>query len=522
MNVQFTQPGRSFKGASSYYLHDKRTGERPTTSERVAWTETRNLATDRPEVATRLMIATAGDADRLKREAGIRASGRKAEKPVMAYSLAWHPSEKVDRAEMMRAANDSLRTLGLERHQALIVAHRDTAHPHVHVIVNRVSPEDGRLATISPKLGRELARDWAHRYEQDRGQIVSPNRAEKMERIEEKRRQHPDPEKRKEHVAAREASPRATTSTRAQQLREAGAAQNERHRQEWAQVAGRYGARKDEIYRDSRTQIKGEIEAHKAENKPAWRDHFAQERRDRRDIARMEASPHGRLVLAIVAARAERAEGSKTSLATLVMANLISKGHRDAVFDRVFERGRQGLSERLQGRLDDRLKPIIERRSTMLEQASQENKRERAELRERQEPEKAAMREAWRELREVSRSAERAAEARTAPEQAREAARTSERAQEAQRAAERAREAQREAKGQERPREAAREPETRPADRFGWLDQQKAAQARQPEQERQNENQDRFGWLDKSRDERAAEQRERAAREREQDRDRDR
>ncbi len=502
MNVQFTQPGRSFKGASSYYLHDKRAGERPTTSERVAWTETRNLATDRPEVATRLMIATAGDADRLKREAGIRATGRKAEKPVMAYSLAWHPSEQVDRAEMMRAATDSLRTLGLERHQALIVAHRDTAHPHVHVIVNRVSPEDGRLATISPKQGRELARDWAHRYEQDRGQIVSPNRAEKMERIEEKRRQHPDPEKRKEHVAAREALPRATTSTRAQQLREAGAAQNERHRQEWAQVAGRFGARKDEIYRDSRTQIKREIEAHKAENKPAWRDHFAQERRDRRDIARMEASPHGRLVLAIVAALAERAEGSKASLATLVMANLISKGHRNAVFDRAFERGRQGLSERLQGRLNDRLKPIIERRSTTLEQASQENKRERVELRERQEPEKAVVREAWRALREVSRTAE----VRTPPE----------RVQEAQRAAERAREA----KGQDRPREAAREPETRSSDRFGWLDQQKAAQTRQPERDRQNENQDRFGWLDKSREERTVGQQRSAQQDRDQERER--
>ena len=56
----------------------------PSSSERVAWTETRNIASDRPEVATRIMIATAERADQLKAEAGIAATGRKAQKPVLA------------------------------------------------------------------------------------------------------------------------------------------------------------------------------------------------------------------------------------------------------------------------------------------------------------------------------------------------------------------------------------------------------------------------------------------------------
>ena len=33
-------------------------------------------------------------------------------------------------AEMNRAAEETLKALGLERHQALIVAHRDKDHPH--------------------------------------------------------------------------------------------------------------------------------------------------------------------------------------------------------------------------------------------------------------------------------------------------------------------------------------------------------------------------------------------------------
>ncbi len=37
-----------------------------------------------------------------------------------------------------------LKDLGLQDHQAWMVAHRDTAHPHVHVMVNRVHPDTGK------------------------------------------------------------------------------------------------------------------------------------------------------------------------------------------------------------------------------------------------------------------------------------------------------------------------------------------------------------------------------------------
>ena len=61
------------------------------------------------------------------------------------YSLNWAKNEKPDRQEMSRAAEGSLKALGMERHQALIVSHRD-GQPHVHVIANRVEPESGKAA----------------------------------------------------------------------------------------------------------------------------------------------------------------------------------------------------------------------------------------------------------------------------------------------------------------------------------------------------------------------------------------
>jgi len=150
--------GRSFAGVAAYCLHDapEPDDRRPRTSERVGWADTRNLATFRPERAARLMAATARAAPDLKRLAGGSPGGRKLAKPVLHYSLSWARDETPDKGEMNRAVDESLEALGLEGHEALIVAHEDTRHPHVHVIANRVDPETGKAggpAGGSPRRG---------------------------------------------------------------------------------------------------------------------------------------------------------------------------------------------------------------------------------------------------------------------------------------------------------------------------------------------------------------------------------
>ncbi len=170
-----TKGGTSFKGAAAYYLHDKDAE----TAERVAWTETVNLITSDPEKATRVMAATAMAQNELKIEAGIKATGRKLEKPVYVYSLSWHPGEQPDKATMFEAARESLKALGVEDHQALIVCHNDEPHPHVHVIVNRVSMEDGRAANMRGdhlKLSR-----WAESWEKRHGKIWCEARVQNNE-----------------------------------------------------------------------------------------------------------------------------------------------------------------------------------------------------------------------------------------------------------------------------------------------------------------------------------------------------
>ena len=174
--------GRSFAGVAAYCLHDapEPDDRRPRTSERVGWADTRNLATFRPERAARLMAATAKAAPDLKRLAGVARGGRKLAKPVLHYSLSWARDETPDKREMNRAVDGSLEALGLEGHEALIVAHEDTRHPHVHVIANRVDPETGKAATLGNSKLR-LSR-WAEGYEREQGRIRCERRVENNER----------------------------------------------------------------------------------------------------------------------------------------------------------------------------------------------------------------------------------------------------------------------------------------------------------------------------------------------------
>ena len=165
--------GKSFRGCAMYILHDIDTTE---SANRVGWAEMRNLVTNDPHVAWRVMAATALDQDRLKKAAGIKNTGRKSRDHVLHFTLNWEPSEKsgLTKDEMMRAAIGALNAIGAGDRQAMVVAHTDKPHPHVHLMVNRVSPEDGRiLPSSNEKLNLSK---WALEYEQERGEVLCEQR----------------------------------------------------------------------------------------------------------------------------------------------------------------------------------------------------------------------------------------------------------------------------------------------------------------------------------------------------------
>jgi hypothetical protein len=337
MNCSFADhaPGMSFKGAMDYYLHDRREPsetEHRTSSDRVEWTSMRNLATDRTDVATAIMISTAKDANRLKQEAGVKATGRKAKTPVKTFALSWHPDEaaSLDRADMERAANEALQAIGMEKHQAIIICHNDTRHPHVHVVVNRVNPENGKLARCGPNENRALDR-WAYEYERDRGNIVSPNRAEKHERQDRKKRQY-SADERRNHVR-RKKSERVGSSAR-QDHRNRSKELTAKHKKQWADLSIRYQARKGYLRDRWKARIRNERKVYNAANKGLWKQYGRDKWRRKREFDKLDSTFYGRLSLSIQAARLQRASGDPAfkdiGLAKLTWVNLQNARLRNA------------------------------------------------------------------------------------------------------------------------------------------------------------------------------------------------
>ena len=170
MVPRIAENGRSFRGAGLYYLRDKDAE----TSERVAWTHTENMITSDPEKAVKVMAYTALHQRELKEAANVPLTGRKLEKPVFTFSIAWNPEEQPDPDHMLETAKSAVKHLCLDEHEVLYVAHRDEPQPHVHVILNRVNPTTGIAAPLSKT--KELLSDWAYDYEKRNGKIYCQER----------------------------------------------------------------------------------------------------------------------------------------------------------------------------------------------------------------------------------------------------------------------------------------------------------------------------------------------------------
>ena len=180
--------GHGVRGLVAYTTHDQPSaGEpQPTTAERVGLVAGLNLPTDDPHLAGLIMARLAADAEVIKELAGTSSRGRKLKAPFIHLSLSWSPDEpRPDRAEMLRAVEEALKSIGMGACQALVIGHTDTAHPHVHVVVCRVDPETGK-ACGRKNDARKLS-TWAAKYERSRGRVLVPNRIVRREAREEYR-----------------------------------------------------------------------------------------------------------------------------------------------------------------------------------------------------------------------------------------------------------------------------------------------------------------------------------------------
>lgn len=170
MIIRLHPSGKSFKGLAQYLVHDP---EKAQTTERVAWTHTLNCAHDHVPSAVHEMYTTMQVADALKRDAGVR-SGQQVEKSVKHFSLSWDPTDRPSQDHMIATVESFLKHMTWQEHQAVLVAHDDKQHLHVHVMLNVIHPQSGKRFNDSHEWRR--AERWGLAYELERGMVLCGQR----------------------------------------------------------------------------------------------------------------------------------------------------------------------------------------------------------------------------------------------------------------------------------------------------------------------------------------------------------
>jgi Relaxase/Mobilisation nuclease domain len=398
-----TKNGRSFKGAAAYYLHDKRVeGEKiRTTGDRIAWTETLNLATDDPDRAWKMMAHTAMAQADLKQAAGVKATGRKLTSPVLAYSLSWHPDERPDRPEQMKAARDTLKAMGLENHQALVVCHNDEPHAHIHILVNRVDPETGVAAGLSNsqlKLSQ-----WALEYEQANGKILCPEREENHKRRQKGEQVDAGRTPRAEYEAGQGASNdnlkfnfvKTEQRQKDAQLKEAGRQMRSSHGRQWGELNRTYGTVRGRMQESTRRLKDKRTLEIKERAKPWWTALFKQQRLDRQNFEAAERGTLGKLWSMAFVFQSIRRQQPDMDVLTLFYT-LLSSAQRRAAFDARQEHDRRELSRHISTEINSECRAIDRKMAGDLAKLRTEYRTQCGTLKAEQVKQQEQIKAAWR------------------------------------------------------------------------------------------------------------------------------
>jgi len=345
--------GKSFKESCRYVLHDKKAE----TNERVEWVLTRNIAGQAVD-AWYEMHETWKNQARLKAHAGLSARGRKNTAPVLHYTLSWHEDDVPDRQEMTRAALMSVKALGLAEHEALIVAHCDTKHRHVHVVANTVHPYTGRTAEL--KHSKERLSEWALAYEKERGQIRCEERVQNHQKRDELRRARAEERQRQAEAAARgreqpasrpyervkhEAVSRDQWFERqdiVDRMKQLRARMDIGHLVDRSKTAQLHQTERDALDRNTRAALDHSRGAIHERYRPRWREIYRQHKTEERLVARGLSHPLERAVF-VYRNRDRLGDGRSLGFRGMV-AMVLTPGKLNKALDFVHRRERRDIA----------------------------------------------------------------------------------------------------------------------------------------------------------------------------------
>lgn len=358
--------GHSFKGLHAYLSHDKE----QTTSERLEWMETRNIATNDPAQAWKIMAATARAQNDIKRGAGVRTGKAPKDGAVMHVVLSFADGEPMSREAIAEAADEFLSQLGVdpakmrsknkpsrrqfaEEHQTVMYAHTDTENTHVHLMINRIHPETG---IVLPSNNDQLkAQKWALEYSKRHGtDHLTPARKEnrdmrengeyvkadrrKSRNVYEQEKDLLDAANDNDHVKAFQEKQRkkdAALVLRGRNLTRLQAAA-------WDKLAETHNYRKAALARDLQKKTNLAKADTREEYRPKWRELRKVQESEKVTFAELEKTFFGRAANAAKLS-ADLVRQQRSGVIARTFRILSSAGERKAYFDRAQQRAQSTL-----------------------------------------------------------------------------------------------------------------------------------------------------------------------------------
>ncbi len=155
--------GKSFGGCLNYCLHDKIADEK----------KNELVMKDRAEIIL-FNQCFGNDKELIQQFNDVRQLNPRLSKPVLHVTLSLSHGEYLPACKLAEMALDCAKDLGFSNNQYVAILHKDTAHPHIHIVANRIG-FDGKTVSDSHNFQKiaKLCRKQELKHELK--QVLSPN-----------------------------------------------------------------------------------------------------------------------------------------------------------------------------------------------------------------------------------------------------------------------------------------------------------------------------------------------------------
>jgi hypothetical protein len=164
--------GKSFGGCLRYCLEDK---QELSQEQKMALSIVDGLQFENRAEVLEYNMCFGNKKELITQFNDVRALRPQLSQPVMHISLSLDPDDHYTKEKLRQIGQDFAHEFGFENNQYLTIYHKDTKHPHLHIVANRVGFDGSRISdSNSYRKVAELCRKLEIKHELK--QVLSPQR----------------------------------------------------------------------------------------------------------------------------------------------------------------------------------------------------------------------------------------------------------------------------------------------------------------------------------------------------------